>query len=86
MAIVKHGLTGLALRSDVVLEHEIIEGCFKDDEDHRQTHLNNSGAKHEALPEDRKVDVVLQISNAQHFLMGEGFNELLVDSLFEFMG
>jgi hypothetical protein len=32
---VKHDLGGSALRADVVLEDQAVEGCLEDDEDHR---------------------------------------------------
>ena len=63
---------------DVVVEDQLVEMAFQDDEDDSHSHLDNSGCEEVFLADQRKMQPVLEVANRQHFLPGVGFYQFPV--------
>jgi hypothetical protein len=52
------------VRLNVVMKNQFIYGTFKDNEHNAESTLNDGCTEHKTLPKYRKIDIVLDVTNA----------------------
>lgn len=81
--LVEESLMELALRLDVLEENNLEEVSLQEDVDNPWSHLHNGQVEEESRSEEGQVHVVIHVGEGVVLFVGQRFDQIVVDLLFE---